>query len=53
MRYADDPLLQGPVEPPPGAQVNEPSQRSAGDTVRVAPPRHELAASEPPRQSDR
>jgi arylsulfatase A-like enzyme len=53
MRETDDSLLHGPVEPPPGAQVNEPTQRSAGDTVRVAPPRPQLAVSEPPRRSDR
>jgi N-sulfoglucosamine sulfohydrolase len=38
MEETDDPLLKGPVEPPPGAQVNEPNQRSAGDTVRVVSP---------------
>ena len=38
MEETDDPLLKGPVEPPPGAQINEPNQRSAGDTVRVVSP---------------
>ena len=35
MVQTDDPLVHGPVEPPRGAQVNEPDQRSAGDTLRV------------------
>ncbi len=38
MEETDDPLLRGPVEPPPGAQINEPNQRSAGDTVRAVSP---------------
>ena len=29
MRQTDDPLLDGPVEAPPGAELNEPDQRSA------------------------
>ena len=53
MEETDDPLLHGPVEPPPGAQVNEPTQRSAGDTVQAIPARSQMAASEPPRRSDR
>ncbi len=31
-----DPLLDGPVAPPPGAECNDPGQRSAGDPVTVA-----------------
>jgi N-sulfoglucosamine sulfohydrolase len=38
MEETDDPLLQGPVEAPRGAQINEPSQRSSGDTLRVVEP---------------
>jgi N-sulfoglucosamine sulfohydrolase len=33
MRGTGDPLLDGPVAPPPGAEANDPSQRSAGDPV--------------------
>jgi N-sulfoglucosamine sulfohydrolase len=29
MRETDDPLLDGPVAPPPGATVNDPASRSA------------------------
>ena len=29
MRDTDDPLLDGPVAPPPGATVNDPAGRSA------------------------
>jgi N-sulfoglucosamine sulfohydrolase len=36
MHGTDDPLLQGPVEPPPGAAVNEQWQLSADDPVRIA-----------------
>jgi arylsulfatase A-like enzyme len=35
MRETDDPLLEGPVPPPPGAIVNEPSQVSPDDPVRI------------------
>jgi arylsulfatase A-like enzyme len=35
MRETEDPLLQGPVEPPPGAAVNEQWQISADDPVRI------------------
>lgn len=35
MRETEDPLLDGPVEPPPGARVNEQWQLSADDPVRV------------------
>lgn len=35
MRETDDPLLRGPVEPPPGAAINEQWQLSADDPVRV------------------
>jgi len=31
MRDTGDPLLDGPVAPPPGAEINEPDQRSAAD----------------------
>ena len=33
MRGTGDPLLDGPVAPPPGAESNDPDQRSAGDPV--------------------
>ncbi|HEY2715144.1 MAG TPA: sulfatase [Solirubrobacterales bacterium] len=36
MRDTDDPLLDGPIAPPPGAVVNEPWQASPDDPVRVA-----------------
>jgi N-sulfoglucosamine sulfohydrolase len=36
MRKTDDPLLHGPVPPPPGAQINLPDQRSAGDATVTA-----------------
>jgi N-sulfoglucosamine sulfohydrolase len=35
MEETEDPLLQGPVEPPPGAAVNEQWQISADDPVRI------------------
>jgi arylsulfatase A-like enzyme len=35
MRETEDPLLEGPVPPPPGAVVNEPWQLSPDDPVRV------------------
>jgi arylsulfatase A-like enzyme len=35
MRATDDPLLAGPVEPPPGALVNDQDQRSPDDPARV------------------
>jgi len=35
MRATDDPLLAGPVAPPPGAQVNDPDGLSPGEAVRV------------------
>ncbi len=31
MRATGDPLLNGPVQPPDGAEINDPDQRSAGD----------------------
>jgi hypothetical protein len=37
MRDTGDPLLDGPVAPPPGAEWNDPGQRSAGDPVTVTP----------------
>jgi N-sulfoglucosamine sulfohydrolase len=33
MRDTGDPLLNGPVAPPPGAEINDPDQRSAEDPV--------------------
>jgi N-sulfoglucosamine sulfohydrolase len=36
MAERDDPLLEGPVPPPPGAQVNDPSQISPTEPTRVA-----------------
>jgi hypothetical protein len=38
MEETDDPLLKGPVDRAPGAQLNEPNQRSAGDTLRGVSP---------------
>jgi N-sulfoglucosamine sulfohydrolase len=35
MRETEDPLLDGPVPPPPGAIVNEQWQVSPDDPVRV------------------
>jgi hypothetical protein len=35
MRDTGDPLLDGPVPPPPGAEVNDPDQRSADDARTV------------------
>jgi N-sulfoglucosamine sulfohydrolase len=35
MHKTDDPLLHGPVEPPPGAAINEQWQVSADDPVRI------------------
>jgi hypothetical protein len=32
MRDTGDPLLDGPVAPPPGAELNDPDQRSADDS---------------------
>ena len=31
MRQTEDPLLDGPIDPPPGAVLNSPDQRSPGD----------------------
>ncbi|HEX5954900.1 MAG TPA: sulfatase [Solirubrobacterales bacterium] len=36
MAERDDPLLEGPVPPPPGAQVNDPSQISPTEPTRIA-----------------
>jgi arylsulfatase A-like enzyme len=36
MRATDDPLLAGPIEPPPGAVTNDPAQVSPNDPLRVA-----------------
>lgn len=39
MRDTGDPLLDGPVLPPAGGEINDPDQRSAADpTVLVAAP---------------
>ena len=35
MRETEDPLLDGPIEPPPGALVNEPWQVSPDDPARA------------------
>ena len=35
MQDTDDPLLTGPVPPPPGAEFNDPDQQSAGDPVSI------------------
>lgn len=37
MAETGDPLLRGPVAPPPGAEYNEPDQISAGEPTRFAP----------------
>jgi N-sulfoglucosamine sulfohydrolase len=37
MRATDDPLLDGPVTPPPGAVTNDPDQRSPNDPLTIAP----------------
>jgi N-sulfoglucosamine sulfohydrolase len=37
MGATDDPLLDGPVEPPPGAGYNEPDQISPSEPTRTAP----------------
>lgn len=39
MTDTGDPLLDGPVPPPPGAEYNEQDQVSAREPTRVAPPR--------------
>jgi hypothetical protein len=35
MQETGDPLLEGPVAPPPGAEINDPDQRSADDPVTI------------------
>ena len=37
MRETADPLLDGPVPPPPGAEYNDPDARSAGEATTIAP----------------
>jgi arylsulfatase A-like enzyme len=37
MRETNDPLLMGPVSPPPGAKVNDPDGLSPGEPARIAP----------------
>src|SRR4051794_20976411 len=37
MRETDDPLLDGPVAPPPGAVTNDRAQRSPNDPLNLAP----------------
>ena len=37
MRETDDPLLHGPVEPPPGVEINDPDGMSASEPPLVAP----------------
>ena len=36
MEETDDPLRLGPIEPPPGAVVNDPSQRSPDDPLKIS-----------------
>ena len=36
MEETDDPLRHGPIEPPPGAVINDPWQRSPNDPLKVA-----------------
>jgi arylsulfatase A-like enzyme len=38
MRETDDPLLDGPVPPPPGAEYNDPDQLSPGEPTRMTKP---------------
>jgi N-sulfoglucosamine sulfohydrolase len=38
MQRTDDPLLRGPVEPPPGAAFNDPFQVSPGEPTRMVNP---------------
>jgi N-sulfoglucosamine sulfohydrolase len=38
MEETDDPLLEGPVAPPPGAEFNDPDQTSPGEPTHVAHP---------------
>ena len=45
MRETEDPLLDGPVLPPPGAIVNEQWQVSPDDLPRVVTPDPTAAAS--------
>jgi arylsulfatase A-like enzyme len=45
MRDTDDPLLKGPVEPPPGAEVNEPWQVSPDEPTRAVTPDPTAASS--------
>ena len=37
MRDTDDPLLDGPIEPPPGAVLNDPAQQSPNDPLTTVP----------------
>jgi arylsulfatase A-like enzyme len=45
MRETDDPLLKGPVEPPPGAEVNEQWQVSPDEPTRTVTPDPTAASS--------
>ena len=38
MEETDDPLLDGPVPPPPGAEFNDPDQLSPGEPTHIADP---------------
>jgi hypothetical protein len=38
MEETDDPLLDGPVPPPPGAEFNDLDQRSPGEPTHIADP---------------
>lgn len=35
MRETGDPLLHGPIAPPPGTEINDPAQRSPDDPTRI------------------
>ena len=38
MAETGDPLLEGPVPPPPGAEFNDPDQLSPGEPTHIADP---------------
>jgi hypothetical protein len=38
MEETGDPLLEGPVPPPPGAEFNDPDQLSPGEPTHIADP---------------
>ena len=51
MRDTGDPLLDGPVPPPPGAEINDPDQLSASEPTHIAeqPGENEESGSRDPR----